>query len=522
MIGEQRDTHKSSAVDATHDEPAPTLAALNQLPYHALYRLAEFMSEPWSSARVDLLHLALAASTLYEPCMTVAIRTGTGFDSPRCRLKLVEPDEVDLGETDVGHLVGVTDEATRRVQYYLILPPRDHHGALMPLVKGSGLHRDKKLCRASRKWSLLPVPLRQRRTFELIGKNPSLALPPHCESMFIYLAAPWRDHQFRFPESLLSLHLMNSPARDVDARRAFATLPAHLKSLMLTYSKLGQLAKIIEQLLPHVPSALTTIVVYSHDAADDDVHGIAELVRRLPCLTSFSMTVPRGRDGIDLVLAALPRTGLKKLSICADHGDQSEDEGPDALDAAGQAGFEAAEGGGNTGPAPPRPTPRFPTTVESLELRVPYPQIRRIGLVGPNFPTATRELNIDVSDWDATMLRTVPLASTLHRLQVFFSDEANIGTIANVFMPRLPPSLKQLDLSESALGSTVVVRALARYLPAQLATLTLADCDISVKDLKQFAGQWPRTLRRLDVSGGLLPVDGKIPHLPKGLRELYV
>ncbi|KAJ3347020.1 hypothetical protein GGF32_007146 [Allomyces javanicus] len=373
---------QTSAVQTSAPEPEPApapriLPTLDQLPYHVLYRLAECMSQPWLPARVDMLHLALAAPTLYEPCIAAAIRTGTGMNSPTYRLRLVYPDRVDLTEHEIGHLVTVTDVVTDRLQSYLILPPRNHQGRL---------------------------------TFDMIGKNPSLALPPHCNYMYLYHAAPWRDPQFQFPRSLAMLHLRNIVPEGVDASQVLSTLPRHLVRLTLSYSKPDQFATVIPQLLPHF-----------------------------------------------------------------------------------------------------------------FELRLLSADMRRIGLFGPAFPMVTRDLSIDVTDWGPNILRTLPLAPTLRRLKVHFSEKANAESIAPVLLPRLPASLKRLDFSDSRLGGTAFVPALAQHLPPQLSDLLLANYDISAEDVAQFAGRWPPTLRRLDVSGCRLSrTDEVINLLPTGLCELHV
>ncbi|KAJ3349691.1 hypothetical protein GGF32_005315 [Allomyces javanicus] len=521
---------QTSAVQTSAPEPEPApapriLPTLDQLPYHVLYRLAECMSQPWLPARVDMLHLALAAPTVYEPCIAAAIRTGTGMNSPTYRLRLVYPDRVDLTEHEIGHLVTVTDVVTDRLQYYLILPPRNHQGRL---------------------------------TFDMIGKNPSLALPPHCNYMYLYHAAPWRDPQFQFPRSLAMLHLRNTVPEGVDASQVLSTLPRHLARLTLSYSKPDQFVTVIPQLLPHVPPTLTTMTVDGQKATRDDMHWIAQLVQSMPKLTTFAISLLRYCDGFEHVLAALPCTGLRKLSVYAsDSGfalgyetDSDIDDNYDDDDAAADHVVDASENGGGVGvedevgpdehvngtasaTTPPvfarrrssaRPmTLRYPTTVEFFELRLLSADMRRIGLFGPAFPMVTRELSIDVTDWRPNILRTLPLAPTLRRLKVHFSEKANADSIAPVLLPRLPASLKRLDFSDSRLGGTAFVPALAQHLPPQLSDLLLANYDISAEDVAQFAGRWPPTLRRLDVSGRRLSrTDEVINLLPTGLRELHV
>ncbi|KAJ3368804.1 hypothetical protein GGF31_006091 [Allomyces arbusculus] len=556
----ESDTLARPAVVAQRPEPElpPTaprlLPTLDQLPYHVLYRLAECMSQPWLPARVDMLHLALAAPTLYEPCIAAAIRTGTGMNSPNYRLRLVYPDRVDLTEHEIGHLVSVTNVATDRLQYYLILPPRNHQGALLPWAQDKGRFGRTKPSRCSRKWSLLPVPLHQRLTFDMIGKNPSLALPPHCKYMYLYHAAPWRDPQFHFPKSLAMLHLRNTVPEGVDASQVLSTLPRHLMRLTLSYSKPDQFAMVLPQLLPHIPPTLTTMTVDGQKATREDMHWIAQLVGSMPNLTTFSISLLRCCEKFENVLAALPRTGLKKLSVYAfdsgfalgyetdsdiDDDDVATDHDVDASENGLGVGVEdeigPAEHANGTASATAAPvfarrrssarptTLRYPTTVEFFELRLLSADMRRIGLVGRDFPAVTRELSIDVSDWGPNMIRTLPLASTLRRLKVHFSENANVDSIAAALLPRLPASLQRIDFSDSPLGGTVFVPALAQHLPPQLSDLLLADCGISISDVAQLAGRWPPTLRRLDLSSRCLSRTNEVMNLlPTGLRELRV
>ncbi|KAJ3368826.1 calcium channel protein [Allomyces arbusculus] len=169
-----------------------------------------------------LLYLALAAPTLYEPCLRAAIQTGSVFLTRW--LRAAGPDLVSRN-VDMGNFATERTPSSDPAQWFLVLPPRNCDRMHLPMRTAFG----EKEATMSRTWSLLPWPLGGTATFRTLMAH----LPPHLLSLTIKKCNITADDLSgcAWPQSLQYLRLRHN--RII---AALSSLPQRLLLLDLGYN----------------------------------------------------------------------------------------------------------------------------------------------------------------------------------------------------------------------------------------------------------------------------------------------
>ncbi|KAJ3365934.1 hypothetical protein GGF32_007434 [Allomyces javanicus] len=159
-------------------------------------------------------------------------------------------------------------------------------------------------------------------------------------------------------------------------------------------------------------------------------------------------------------------------------------------------------------------------------------------------PAVQQDLAVTIPDWDVEMGRALHLSSHLTRLSLT-SDHGPADALWDLF-PRLPTTLRVLELTSWRLSKMGVLTHLAQHMPPHLHRLQIRDCRLLSTDFDDLVHHWPQTLTHLDLQSNELewvpvplprklrilsvsqnPLDGVftsawIPELPPTLRSMNV
>ncbi|KAJ3358736.1 hypothetical protein GGF32_010016 [Allomyces javanicus] len=388
---------------------------------------------------LSALYLALAAPSLYAPCL---------------RFAKVIPDDPQ-----------------HRVQCYLILPLRNGDRTLCTgAVPDQVLH-------ISRKWTLLPVPWAQLPAFWIADHAGGMPVPPRSSVLTLKGTVSWAD--IELPESLADLQLIRVAAPGpVSLHNVFAHVLPSLRFLYVVdgFDHDSGPAPLC-QLLTHVPETLSLLFMFTEQRpvlSTTDLVTLAMVIPHLASLSSVFLGWCRP-TGLDAVLLALPRFGLKALGLLLN----LQESDPDAL---------------------ARPVPSFPNLVQELIFEVQGDVSQpAIDALIHHLPVANKTLGIIFPSWTLSMFQNLPFAPTLQNLTVRqpMNQCHQHPTGLECLIDRFLVTLTFLDLSYFNLSATPALAVLARHLPPQLTTLHLRSCHLNDADLAQFSGKWPAQLRDL-------------------------
>ncbi|KAJ3359190.1 hypothetical protein GGF32_009562 [Allomyces javanicus] len=196
--------------------------------------------------------------------------------------------------------------------------------------------------------------------------------------------------------------------------------------------------------------------------------------------------------GMDVVMAALPRSGFPYLHLVLDTFDMQDSITIEELDA----------------------------TIAQLANSLPH-SVQSLAVFTnsvwlPRVPAVTTSLTLDMDvilDSKSLRMAPDPLAPTLTRL-VLRQGRAPIP-----LLKLLPASLMHLELAYVNL-SRDELPVLGRAFPPHLESLILTGDGLTAADLDdKLAGAWPSTLTHLDLSLGF-EFEGQLPMIPPTVRVL--
>ncbi|KNE60289.1 hypothetical protein, variant [Allomyces macrogynus ATCC 38327] len=451
------------------------------------------------------LHLAFVAPSCFVPCLLVAIRSAemvahrsvTFVDSDRIDFGRFSPRPGDLVDAsnydDAGHARLQTHDG----KWYLVLPPRGHDRTFLPYsslsteedrVKSGRLPVFKNTThRLSPRMSLIPVPSTQLRRCSL-GRH-RFTIPPFCQSLNV-ISTTLPSSTESFPGSIIDLALIEPLLPDVDkASSIFTRLPCSLQRLQLTSDFSGNRAIVWGTLFSLLPPTLKQFRIRNVSLKIDEParSELALLLHRLPALRVFILNCCLS-GGFDVILAALPRTGLQQLVL----GIYRDLTGTEAAHIA----------------------TLLPAAVDRLELRITAKSSADSHAFGAHFLTAARDLDISFQGAASSACRDLPLSSALQRLRVA-GDNGDVNALISL-LGRLPPALTHLELVYWPLGGTAAMAVLASRPLPQLVSLRIVACNLKAADLVVMEGQWP-PVKVLDLSGNDFEV---VPErMPQGLTK---
>ncbi|KNE67195.1 hypothetical protein AMAG_19666 [Allomyces macrogynus ATCC 38327] len=489
--------------------PAPRL---DRLPYDVLDHIAEYLCRKPATGRacVSAMHLALVVPTTFAPCLHVVIRKLDPLPHVlRCDLRGYGGFHPKT--EDVGLMIAVNYDG--RAQMLLVLPLRDEHRLPAATVRDAQ-GRVRFAMPVSSKWSLLNVPLSQVRTKVSIVHGERISIvPPRCQRLSIRgsLGGSWSSvsipstlHELGLDSGSLSTTLIGARNNLVDQ------FPPHLRTLSIInafQTSDPNRDTILTLLFEHATSTLTSITLRNDHAEvlpDRARVALAMLLQRLPSLSQLELQPCENVHGLDTVMAALPRSGLRKLALGLNLTNGSNDIDEDAW-----ARFAAS----------------FPTTVRSLTMRFlgrrhdpPIVKARLLVLV-PCLPLATHQLVLSTcsSRWDCDVSAVFPLAPTLRCFALSTSQMVKGKHLAPL-LQRLPSSVTSIRAPHTPLGGTAAIMALVRHLPPTLVALDLTQCGLLLADLNKFilyGPGWPETMRELSLrDNGHRPINSISCEMP--------
>ncbi|KAJ3364029.1 hypothetical protein GGF32_002803 [Allomyces javanicus] len=436
-----------------HDLAAPTAPTvtsrrtitLDLLPSLVLWRIADYLSSS------DLVPLALAAPSLYEPCVRAAIRAGTTLKTlvpariipastnPALADKIYIQCSIPIGVGDLISVALSSKTTPNSLSFCLVLRLHSRDGTT-PRARSSvnGLQ-------LSQHWSILHVPISQLRRFLYKGGLGTVCsrVPGQCRFLTLHCPPKWN--------------------RITDAA--------------------GDKLDVWTTLLSKVPPTLTALTISAlPKCGPTDPVGraifladLTRLISRLPSLTSFEIHC-YNVTGLDAVMAALPRTQLKALRMLLRLVEVDHD-------------------------ACRRLVAAFPVSVKTLSIwlaaltRDSEPGAR---LIWRGLPLVTNELvaRLEPSiEW----MGELPIAPTLRRLQLDAWDEPEKRDRDTVpLLARLPASLTDLSLDRMP-DASLQFPALASQMPSRITTLSFRHCRVTDAHLDLLVGKWPPNLRKLDL-----------------------
>ncbi|KNE67274.1 hypothetical protein AMAG_12340 [Allomyces macrogynus ATCC 38327] len=521
--------------------PAFCCNMLTSLPYHVLYRIAELLAAPVSqnrNAKPTSLNLALAAPVFYVPCMRAAIRLAEA--SPTNHTTFVGSDSIDAdswSEWIPGDIVvtGFDDDghAVDEINWYLVLLPRRQDRTFLPYPNvnaqdgdveedensdyGSNscndlIANDRNVAGGSiglanqdscalgrihtgsdisRRWSLLRVPHTQICRYEVV-QDYGYPIPSLCKSLMVYGTTP----AVHLPASVVELILIEPEVPDVaDASFMFSQLPCNVQHLLLFSVFNGNAAIVWGELFANFPPTLRRLHLANDGAGsigEPTRSALAALLRRSPGLREFKLEWFTS-CGLDAIVAALPRTGLQRLSF----------EITGALSADELARIASC----------------LPAEVDRLQLQLHFYSQPEHGArsFGEHFSITVHDLDLAFDGAASSACRYMQLSGRLQRLKLTSQGLGDVPALI-ALLGRLPPSLEYLELIFWPLGGTSALPKLASCVLPRLKSLRLVSCGLKAHDFDVMIGKWPPTLRRLDLAGN--DFDVRPNGLPQGLSKL--
>ncbi|KAJ3363366.1 hypothetical protein GGF32_004360 [Allomyces javanicus] len=488
----------------------------------------------YETGRLAVLYLALAAPSLYAPCLHAIIRTTTRHDAvlllcrngrnatipPNLVGKLVFAFSIPLVTLRAFLRVlpnAVWDKLSslnilRPIRWSLVLPPRAQDRSYVGPSALSMLHAQLRRERretlvngwgtgAFLPWTLLPVSIERRRYGPLAEQD--RAVPSYYYERVVATSL----NGVRFPAGLAQLDLWKvvlPPAADIPA--LFQQL-SNLRSLVLTdVTSPVKDEMAFATLAAHIPTSVTKLELLQMQAmlTTMNVQALADRIQH--ALTDLkSLAVQQCQPALlARMVAVLPRTDMQTLDIEALIKDEHDFAQCSTLLA-------------NSAPS---------SSVRALRLSV-MPNGRDYGsltvdhavpVLLSRLPRATRSLQVWTSEfrWTFEACQTLPLASTLTDLWLSAGFEGDAKGLEHLMM-RLPESLTDLSLRAWVIGRTPSASVIGTRLPPNLTTLRLTRCHLTDNDLVGFV--WPEALRHLDLKGNHLT---KVPAatLPVQLQKL--
>ncbi|KNE55700.1 hypothetical protein AMAG_17809 [Allomyces macrogynus ATCC 38327] len=454
--------------------------------------------------QLALMHLALAAPSLFAPCLRAVIRNATRFRTEpiRCWTSATVP----LMPKQIGHCVWAIlreSEETNGRAWSLVLPLRARDrscvgpsvketlqvkmqerptGAPMTSIGVADLTVD-----ADAHWSLLPVRFDQLQYYELCQL--ANVVPTRCRELVVLRSF---DSTI-FPASLAKLRLEQGvlPSNPVVIQRALQEVPK-LRSLELVDVSLPEeKGAALATLAAHIPTSVTALKVVGGPTVFTDAF-VSTLAGRIQAsLAGIKLLDLQGCSPARLapMVAALPRVGMRELRVLV------EIKGEQDMVACTTSLAQA-----------------WPTSVDCLHLTLTnsmWPQqvvsaIERIPTLVARLPLAAQSLHVLLAflSLDVSMFRQIPLAPTLTQLTLHGSRN-NVNMVGlERLMTRLPSSLVDLSLISWSFGGTTTAAGIGWSLPQQLEALRLFSCELTDADLAEF--ELPASLRYLDLESNKL------------------
>ncbi|KNE57367.1 hypothetical protein AMAG_03088 [Allomyces macrogynus ATCC 38327] len=532
--------------------------ALHELPTDVLHAICAWVN---ATDRLSLVHLALAAPSLFAPAVQAALRfpgVYCGADrTPReFEVELVSlpggdflysndhfEDHVGLFVTlvseddDADHLAMF--ETRVQSQWFLALPCRDRNRAPLPLA-GSA-RSDEKLV-AFAKWSLVPVRADtighyavNRRTCS--ADYPRRMWPPQCcDLYYIGDLGHFRDTLTLAPTTLRRLTLCHTVLSSFEEAQHLwlALLPmlATLSIDLADFRPIDQSALVsIVQALPVTLRELHLYLPETSSAIPPSFwSSLAAALANLICLETFTLRTFVSPAGLVAVMAKfhclsrLRRVALgvaivndQDAAIC----NQIVQLLPVDLEQLKVDVILGDEDDDDVDPAPFEP------------------------MMLNQLPTASiRDLALNLPNWHASVGRTLQLSPHLTRLALT-SFDGLVDVLWDLF-PRLPATLRALELTSWQLDEPGALSHFASHLPPRLQRLQMQQCNLGDADFTDLAHHWPLSLTHLDLQFNDLalppvplppklrvlnlrqnPLDGDfanewVPELPPTLRRLNV
>ncbi|KNE64855.1 hypothetical protein AMAG_10190 [Allomyces macrogynus ATCC 38327] len=387
-----------------------------------------------------------------------------------------------------------------RPRRYLLLPPRDPERAFLADAKDVS-RRNMLVAGCSAKWSLLPIRDHQIRFFSARFKWLWLA-PSTCNSLHLIVASTkvQRDQLATIPPSVQDLTLHFAVDRKFDlnhAKQVVDALPPAL--LSLTVRLHPEQGDLFSYFLDRVPPTVRRLTVNLDGEGELDALCLSRLVaclQRLTSLVLLSLDVNAGPTRLEPIVLALRHCALLRdltLNVTL----RTSDETADCT----------------------RLEQLLPTGLDRLVFAVisehhfePMPF---------SFPPAARELGVSRSTWPLEVGRSLPLPSTLARLDLIakLTERQHPAALIHI-IPRLPATLTSLVLNGMNLHEFGTFALLALHWPPKLQTLQLTRCALKDSNFSGMSSQWPQTLTRLDISFN--PLTTVPVPLPLHLRVLVL
>ncbi|KAJ3368243.1 hypothetical protein GGF31_006473 [Allomyces arbusculus] len=394
----------------------------------------------------------------------------------------------------------IVKDSVGRPRRYLFLPPRDPERVVLADIKDVS-RRDMLVAGCSAKWSLLPIRDHQIRFFSARFKWLWLA-PSTCNTLHLIVASTKvsRDQLATIPPSVQQLELHFAMDRKFDfvqARQIVDALPPALFSLTVRLDPAQ--GDLLSYLLDRVPSTVRRLTVNLDGESEVDVLCFSRLVaclQRLTSLVLLSLDMNAGPKSLELIVLALhhcERLRDLTLNVTLRTNDETAD-------------------------------------CERLEQLLPADLDRLVFAVSSehhfepmsmSFPPAARELGVVRSKWPLEVGRSLPLPSTLTRLDLIEKSTERWHPAALIhIIPRLPAALTTLVLDGMNLHEFGTFALLASHWPPKLQTLQLTRCALKDSNFSGMSSQWPQTLTRLDLSFN--PLTTVPVPLPPHLRVLVL
>ncbi|KNE63673.1 hypothetical protein AMAG_08771 [Allomyces macrogynus ATCC 38327] len=394
----------------------------------------------------------------------------------------------------------IVKDSGGRPRRSLFLPPRDPERAFLADIKRVS-RRDMLVAGCSSKWSLLPIRDHQIRFFSARFKWLWLA-PSACNTLHLIVASTKvsRNQLATMPPSVqqLVLHFAVDRKFDLDhAKQVVDALPPALSSLTVQLDPAQ--GDLFSYLLDRVPSTVRRLTVNldGDDETDASCYSrLVECLQRLTSLVSLSLDLNSGPASLEpIVLALRYRKRLRDLTLNVTL--RTSDETADCE----------------------RLEQLLPTGLDRLVFAVISEH--HFEPMSISFPPAARELGVARSKWPIEVGRSLPLPSTLTRLDLIarFAERWHPAALVHI-IPRLPASLTTLVLDGMNLHDYGTFALLASHWPPKLQSLKLSQCALKDSNFSGMTRQWPQTLTRLDLSSNLVTTV-PVP-LPPHLRALVL
>ncbi|KAJ3348587.1 hypothetical protein GGF32_006124 [Allomyces javanicus] len=400
------------------------------------------------------------------------------------------PRRCNARDLDVGTIA--TDYWDDLARYWLVLPPRTATrqralGGAAPLP-------------ASSKWSLFRVAPRNVHHYHVSGKEGLVLdrfapIPPQCRHLTV---GPAKGVESDLPEMSHTVETLAlehvRPRRDGNFISFWNSIPWACRLLTVTDSgdegRDDLFAELIKDpCLLHPTLVELKILSWHNYLGETTMDALTIALPRQTNLQVFHL----GRCtaiGVDRVVAALPRTGMRELVLHLHMDVEEEQEALERLAAEPDEDMEVEDpddGDDNAEEGIDSPLTELPG------YRVP-------GALPMNLPAA-RRLKLQFPMIDSRLVELLKLDRKTEHFAL--AQDARGGWFLSVLAHKLPPSLLTLDLSSAGpFGAEELAELLFPCMPRTLEKLMLRRNRLQgahIEDFMEFTNLWPPNLYHLDL-----------------------